>query len=1149
MPNEKNPDDGASRPDGDEPASAPRPEDTLPASDPEPPASPGPDAGVEELTALVDALGDPASPAADLPAPEDTLPDLPASLPEEDDASPHPEGDDERAARFRATEAEVRSLRQRKRDGLITQEQLLEELRRHMIEDEGVWWMLGVETDTWYRYDEVAGGWVIASPPAHAGVSPGSSIDIQEGLAGPEETLSGAMPPGFALEEEELPRTDTPLYDEEATIPGMAAIHQGTLRLSEEEAPRASVPAVTRPAQQLRERQAPRTLVPPPRPAPATAPGRNLLPQRLLLLAVLLGGAFLVLIALTGLVVLLRYNSIVGRYSEEIDALAQAQTAFQSLRILDGNGELLAERDSEDGRREPRALADISPWLIAAVIGAQEPQFYGSSDFNLPRIASDLFGSAPGAPVTIARRLADLSIRNEGVGAAAQARHRNVVAAELARRYDRNTLLERYLNKAEFGPRVFGAQAAAKFWFGLDASQLQPVESALLVSFLTHPGVTPLDAATRDEAFANADALLRDLAGLHCLNLQHESTHPDFATPFCAHRQQILDDQGNFSPTVNLQRATLGTRDFAAPAAEAAWPHFSAHVVAELRALYGEDAFRSGATVHTTLDPVIQQVAADALRDQLRSSAMNRNVQTGAVSVVDPASGGLLALVGGDGDPQTIPGFQAPDAALMPLLYAAALEGVGDRNGNGQLDHEEYLTAASILWDVPGQAPNPFFPPLPHANLTRGPVSLRSALANALNIPAARVWDFVTRERFLETAARLGLKTFQTASGEGLGDTPGETGVLLPELMQAYSTLANYGRFQPLSAIRAVTLADGSEVPRVNAPDSGDVLHSGIALLVGNLMAEDSGRSIIGEDSPLNLPGHEGAIAAIANTTLGSRDLWAMGYSNNLVVGVWLGRHDDQPTASSGLLEAAPVFRRVMQAALQGRPQPTRFSGAQATLALAPVCRLSGALPDASCPGGQRDELFVPGYPPPPPDQGVIVSRTIDTWSGLLANEFCPEFHSEQTFLRLEAEDPLITAWLGSAAGQNFLSANGLSGLPASTTPGASCDVSTRQPTLELLNPPHNSVVQGSITVTGTVNAQNMERFELSLVTTRGALIQQLGSWEQQRPGQGESLVEWNTAAVPDGQYLLRLIARSIGGGYAQREAFVVISNAAAAGG
>ncbi|MCY4526797.1 MAG: hypothetical protein OXB89_09330, partial [Anaerolineaceae bacterium] len=75
MPNEKNPDDGASRPEGDEPASAPRPEDALPESGPEPPASPGPDAGVEELTALVDALGDPASPAADLPAPEDTLPD------------------------------------------------------------------------------------------------------------------------------------------------------------------------------------------------------------------------------------------------------------------------------------------------------------------------------------------------------------------------------------------------------------------------------------------------------------------------------------------------------------------------------------------------------------------------------------------------------------------------------------------------------------------------------------------------------------------------------------------------------------------------------------------------------------------------------------------------------------------------------------------------------------------------------------------------------------------------------------------------------------------------------------------------------------------------------------------------------------------
>lgn len=1136
------------RPDGDSPAGGPRPEDALPAEGPDAPKDPRPDAGVEELAALVEALegGDDAATGA--PAPEDSLADAPSSLPElEGEPAPGAAVDAELAARFHATEIEVRSLRQRKRDGLITQDQLQAELRRLMIEIDGVWWMLGVETDTWYRHDERAGGWIIAQPPARSGVPAGQPEGISETLAGPEETLSGTLPPGVILEEDELPRSDTPLYDEGATIPGMAAIHQGTMRLSADDDPAGAGAAL--PASLPGERLAPRSQVPPPRPAAMPAARRNALPQRLLLGALLLGAATLLLVALTALVVFLRYNNIVGRYSAAIDAVAAPQAGYQSLRLLDGGGALLAELDSEDGRREPRPLAEISPWLIAAVVGAQEPHFFGSSDFNLPRLAGDLFGSDPGEAATIAQHLATLIIDNEGVGAAAQARHRNVVAAELARRYDRNTLLERYLNEVEFGPRVYGAQAAAAFWFGVNASELKAVDAALLAGTLIHPGVTPLDAATRAAAFANADNLLRELAGMHCLNLQHQSAHPDFATPFCTHRELILDDQGDFSPAINLQRAMLGTRNFATPTSESPWPHFTAQVVAELRADYGEAAFRSGATVHTTLDPPLQQAAADALRYQLRTSGMGRNVQTGAVSVVDPVSGELLALVGGAGDPQAIPGFQAPDAALMPLLYAAALEGVGDRNGNGQLDHDEYLTAASILWDVPGQAPNPFFPPLPHGNLTRGPVSLRSALANALNIPAAGVWDFVTQERFLETAARLGLKTFQSATGAGLGAAPGETGVLLPELMQAYSTLANHGRFQPLQAIRAVTAADGSELPRQNERESADVLQPGVALLIGNLLAGDSARSIIGERGPLTLPGLEGAIAAIANTTPGARDLWAMGYSNNLVVGVWLGRHDDQPTASSGLLEAAPVFRSVMQTALQGRPQPTRFSGPQAALAVAPVCALSGALPDDVCPGGRRNELFIPGYPPPPPELGVIVTRRVDSWTGLLANEFCPAFQSEQIFLRLQPEDPRVTAWLGSAPGQTFLNASGLVRLPTAGMPDASCDVSTQQPTLELLNPPHNSVVQGSITVSGTVAAQNMERFELALYTTDDALIQQLGSWEQQRPGQGEPLVAWNTAVVPDGQYLLRLTAHAIGGGYARREAFVVISNGAATGG
>lgn len=1043
MPDKENTDADPSRPDAETPA-GPRPEDTLPGEEPAARERPDPDAGLEELAALVDALeGGAARPA---PAPEDALLDGPASPPPED-----------------------------------------------------------------------------ASPAA------------------PEETLSDTLPPGFAADEDELPRADTPLFDQEATIAGMAAVNQASLHLDEDDRPAAAAT----PATPLDARLASRADVPPPRPAAGPLFG----PQRLLLAAILGGVACLLLVALTALVILLRYNDIVARYSEELDALAQPQPGFQNLRILDADGELLSELDSEDGRRAPRPLGEISPWLIVAIVGKQEPDFYESSDFSLLRIADGLFGNAPGEPESIAQRLAALVIDNEGVGAAAQARHRNIVAAEIARRYDHNTILERYLNEAAFGPRVFGAQAAADFWFGVDADELQPVHAALLAGFSARPDETPLDSATRDAAFANADALLRgELARLPCLHLQHHSTHPDFATPFCAHREQIIDAQGAFTPAINLQRAEAGARDYTAPTTDSRWPHFTQVVVEELRTVYGEEAFRKGVTVHSTLDPRIQQVAADALRDRLLGSGYSRNVLTGAVSVVDPATGELLALAGGDDDTDVALGFQAPDAALMPLLYAAALEGVGDRDGNGRLDYSEYRTAASILWDVPGQTANPFFPPLPHANLARGPVSLRSALANALNLPAARLWDFVTPERFLDTAARLGLRNFQTGAGPGLGSAAGETGVRLLELMQAYSTLANHGRFQPLRAIRAVTAADGSELPRLVTQEAQDALQPGVALLLGNLMAEDSARSIIGAGGPLTLPGLDGAIAAIANTSIGARDLWAMGYSNHLVVGVWLGRPDDQPTSASGLQEAAPVFQRVMQAALQGRPQPTRFAGPQATLTTAPVCSLSGAQPGPACPGDAHSELFVPGYPPPPPELGLIQTRSIDTWSGLLANEFCPDNRRDQSFLRLEPGEDRIIAWLGSPAGQGFMNAAGLRGLPPPAAPTAACDVTTRLPTLRLQNPPNNSVVQGQVLVTGTVAAQDLERFELSLFTPEGALVQQLGSWQQQRPGREEPLVQWNTGVVPDGSYYLRLTAHASGGGHAQREAFVVIRNALPAG-
>ncbi|MET0792439.1 MAG: penicillin-binding transpeptidase domain-containing protein, partial [Polyangiaceae bacterium] len=318
-------------------------------------------------------------------------------------------------------------------------------------------------------------------------------------------------------------------------------------------------------------------------------------------------------------------------------------------------------------------------------------------------------------------------------------------------------------------------------------------------------------------------------------------------------------------------------------------------------------------------------------------------------------SGEVLAWVGSSGDlsgASAVDGVLArrqPGSALKPFVYAAAMTRLG-------------MTAATLLPDLELHLPTSegVYSPRNYDGRFHGPVLLRDALANSLNVPAVYTASRVGPEQVLELLHRAGFSSLdQSAEHYGAALALGDGEVRLSELAQAYSMLARGGAFLPLRFYRAAELGSGARLSRAPSLPT-PVIDSGIAALLTDVLADDLARAPeFGVGGPLAFPF---PVAAKTGTSKGFRDNWTVGFTREVTVAVWAGNFDGTPmTGSTGVTGAGPLFHEVMLAAMRGRkPAPLLdHSG----LVSSEVCELSGARASESCPHRRR-EWFVPGREP-----------------------------------------------------------------------------------------------------------------------------------------------------------------------------------------
>ncbi|HEX8374761.1 MAG TPA: penicillin-binding transpeptidase domain-containing protein, partial [Geminicoccaceae bacterium] len=324
---------------------------------------------------------------------------------------------------------------------------------------------------------------------------------------------------------------------------------------------------------------------------------------------------------------------------------------------------------------------------------------------------------------------------------------------------------------------------------------------------------------------------------------------------------------------------------------------------------------KAGETVTSTLEAGVQRVAVGALRRQLLGLGGDR-ARDGAVVVVDNRSGDVLAYVGGVGGASTAASVDNADAyrqagsTLKPFLFGQAIE-------------RGFLTSASILDDSPVQldTASGLYVPKDYDHEFKGPVSVRTALAGSLNVPAVRALLLDGVEEFRDRLWDLGYRGL-TQDGDyyGYSLALGSAEVTLLQQAAAYRALADGGRYRPLR----FTMADPRAQPRL-------IADAAAAWIVADMMADADARAVtFGVDSALRLPFWA---AAKTGTSKGMRDNWCVGFTDRFTVAVWIGNSEgDGMKRVSGTSGAAPVWREVMLALHRGSPgrAPARPAGVEA---------------------------------------------------------------------------------------------------------------------------------------------------------------------------------------------------------------------------
>ncbi len=576
---------------------------------------------------------------------------------------------------------------------------------------------------------------------------------------------------------------------------------------------------------------------------------------------------------------------------------------IESTKIYDRTGKILLYDVHEDVKRTLVPFESISSNVKNATVAAEDADFYSHSGIRPKSIIRAFIANVTGGGFkqggsTITQQVVKKTLLTDEKKITRKIKE-VILSFKLEAAFSKDEILTLYLNEVPYGGNVYGIGEASKLFFNKDALNLSIAESAYLAALPNAPTRLSPYGNNRDKLEARKEFILKRMRDL----------------------KFITDGEYESARTEKVTFLPKEPRGIKAP-------HFVIWIKEQLVEKYGERAVdENGYKVITTLDYELQKKAEETIDKFGPNTEKNFGAKNMGLIAIDPKNGQVLAMVGsrdyfdvkneGNFNVTLAPNRQ-PGSTFKPFVYATAfMEGylpettLFDLRTNFSTNCDAFGTPLS-----PNIKPSDCYMPENYDGVYRGPVSIREALAQSLNVPAVKTLYLAGLNDSVNTARRMGITSLTDPARYGLTLVLGGGEVSLIELTSAYGVFANDGVRNPTNSILRIE-DKKSKVIEEPKESPEEVLPSEVARKISSILSDNRARTpAFGATSPLYFPNRD--VAVKTGTTNDYVDVWTVGYTPNLAVGMWAGNNNNKPMKKNvaGMI-ISPIWRAFMDEALK----------------------------------------------------------------------------------------------------------------------------------------------------------------------------------------------------------------------------------------
>ncbi|MCI0565857.1 PBP1A family penicillin-binding protein [bacterium] len=578
----------------------------------------------------------------------------------------------------------------------------------------------------------------------------------------------------------------------------------------------------------------------------------------------------------------------------------------ESTKIYDRTGEIVLFDVHENIKRTVVSASSISPYVKNATIAIEDDGFYKHSGIKPTAILRALFANIGGMSLSQGGSTITQQVVKNSILTSEKLISRKIKEWILAIRLDREKTKEEilafYLNEAPYGGSIYGIEEASRVYFGKDAGAVTLAEAAYLAALPQAPTRYSPYGKNKDLLEKRKNLVLKRMFELGYITQEEHNSATEEKVVF-------------------LPQSIDGVKA----------AHFVMYVRSYLEEKYGPQILdQGGVRVITTLDFSLQAQAEEIVRRHALENEKKFNAENAALVAIDPKTGQILAMVGSrdyfdayiDGNFNVATAHRQPGSSFKPFVYATAFK--------------KGLTPETVVFDVktnfqttcdafgapkePGTNPGECYMPENYDHVFRGPVTLRNALAQSINVPAVKTLYITGVKDSIDTAVSMGITGLSNKNHYGLTLVLGGGEVSLLDMTSAYGVFANDGQRNPHTPILRVEDGEGNVIEEYkNNPR--EVLPKQIALQISDILSDNDARApAFGEQSFLYFGGRD--VAAKTGTTNDYRDAWVVGYTTSIAAGAWAGNNDNTPMEKkvAGFI-VAPLWNEFMQKALVLYPE------------------------------------------------------------------------------------------------------------------------------------------------------------------------------------------------------------------------------------